>query len=393
MKSPIDLKTVLRRQWEIGARREARLLGAETAWPWLLSIGRPRPQVLRDDLDHVKRHVAAWRQVQIGEVVWEAIKYRATATAIEVPVAWKLNRPSEWVQACNDSGIRQEFEALAMLVEQTPTLFHAIWVRRRSLWVDKPLDEIVRAARLAEQLEPGCANGRPLRALDQYTIDTKFFERHARLLTTLLDVRFDGEVGRLGLECFLNALPTGEHWVLMVDLDGGLLPFRRMRASSVDLERTATPGESLIVIENETCEHSLPPLPGTIAILGSGFDLNWMKANWLRNKRVAYWGDLDTWGLQFLAKARGHVPELSALIMNVDIWEAYQAHAVREPIPAGRISPPNLNPSETFLYTQMLEKENGRLEQERIPTAVVQNVLLAWANVQDSAEPASAPRF
>ncbi len=379
MKSPIDLKKVLRRQWEIGAWREARLLGGEAAWPWLLSIGRPRPQVLRDDLDQVKRHVAAWRQVEIGEVVWEPIKYRATATAIEVPVAWKLNRPSEWVQACNDSGIWHEFEALAMLVEQTPTLFHRLWVRRRSLWVDKAIDEIVRAARLAEQLEPGCAHGRPLRALDQYTIDTKFFERHARLLTTLLDVRFEGEAGRLGLECFLDALPTGEHWVLLVDLDGSLLPFRRIRVSSLDLEKTPTPGQLLIVIENETCEHSLPQLPGTIAILGSGFDLGWMKADWLRNKRVAYWGDLDTWGFQFLAKAREHVPELSALLMNVHLWEAYRAHAVREPIPAGSVPPPNLSHAEALLYAQMLKNEHGRLEQERIPTDVVRDALLAWA--------------
>ena len=46
MKSPAELKVVLRRQWEDAARREARLLSAKEAWPVIISIGRPSPKML-----------------------------------------------------------------------------------------------------------------------------------------------------------------------------------------------------------------------------------------------------------------------------------------------------------------------------------------------------------
>ena len=85
MKSPAELKVVLRRQWEDAARREARLLSAKEAWPVIISIGRPSPKMLGADLDAVKRHVAAWRQVRVGKVLWKAVRYRATADAVEIP--------------------------------------------------------------------------------------------------------------------------------------------------------------------------------------------------------------------------------------------------------------------------------------------------------------------
>ena len=60
-------------------------------------------------------------------------------------------------------------------------------------------------------------------------IDTKFFERNAQLVTALLDVRFDGEVSKIGLASFLGAFTESDHWLLLLDLDGSLLPFKQMR--------------------------------------------------------------------------------------------------------------------------------------------------------------------
>ncbi len=51
-------------------------------------------------------------------------------------------------------------------------------------------------------------------------------------------------------------------------------------------------------------------------MLGAGLNLGWLAAPWLQERTVAYWGDLDTWGLHMLAIARGHVPHLHALLMD-----------------------------------------------------------------------------
>ena len=335
------------------------------------------------DIDAVKRHVSAWRQVRIGKVVWKAVRYRAAADAVEIPTQWRLQKPSEWLDACADHAMRQEFETMAAIVGQTDSLFHSLLVRKRSLWRGNPAAEVAQAARLAMALSPNCAAGRPLRMLSIEGIDTKFFERNAQLVTALLDVRFDGEVSRIGLENFLGAFAEGDHWLLILDLDGSLLPFKQMRVRSSELRATAMPGERLLIVENESCQHQLPALPRTIAVLGAGFDLGWTDADWLLTKKVAYWGDIDTWGLQCLATARRFIRHLDPLLMSPEVFARFRDLAVPEPVVAGKEVPVDLTWSEKNLYTQLLNEPRGRLEQEFLPDELCRTTIHQWARILD----------
>ncbi len=378
MKSPDELIRKLRRQWEKADYREERLLGDES-WPLSLSIGRPPAGLVASDLDAVRRHVGQWRGVKVGLVEWEDIPYRAVAEAVSMPVRWMFEQPADWVEACADRSMRDEFEALARFIEDTDPVFHPLLVRRLFLWRGKPVDEVVQAARLAMELTPGCAEGLPLRALSIAGIDTKFFERNAGLVTALLDVRYDGEAGRIGLEPFLGALSEGDHWLLVVDLDGGLLPFAKQRVRSAELRTAGLPGVRVIIIENESCQHLLPVLPGTIAILGAGFDLSWTDGEWLAAKKVAYWGDLDTWGLRFLATARSSMPHLTALMMTSGVFNEHAHAAVAEPMSADPEVPDGLIGAERALYERLAQESRGRLEQEFLPAELVRDVIMRWA--------------
>lgn len=380
MKSPTELALKLRRQWENAANRETRLIGGKNAWPVVVSIGSPAPRLMVSDLDAVKRHVDQWRRVKVGEVIWEAISYRATSSPVEMPVQWKLRRPTEWIDACADRSIRNEFEAMTVFVEQTAPLFHSLLIRRRSVWRSSRVEEIVQATRLAMVLEPGCAAGKPMRALSLEGIDTKFFERNARLVTALLDARYDGEVSQIGLETFLGAITEGDHWLLVIDLDGTLLPFQRQRVRSSELRNATLPGERLLIVENETCQHQIPDIPKTIAVLGAGFDLGWTEGRWLRGKQIGYWGDVDTWGLQFLAKARLTLRHLEALMMTLEVYEQHAEAAVPEPVIAGTDLPTGLNEREKALYERLLKEPRGRLEQEFLPEKFIQEAILLWAS-------------
>jgi hypothetical protein len=380
MKSPTELKATLRRQWEIQSLRETRLLGAEGAWPLVVAIGRPSPRLLRTDLDAVKRHVDRWRRVKVGEVTWEAVRYRSTEGCVNIPTCWKLRKPGEWLDACGDDAMWHEFESMAAFVAQTDSIFHSLLVRSRSLWRGKPLAEVIQAARLALALKPGLAGGMPLRTLSIEGIDTKFFERHERLVTMLLDVRYDGEVSKIGLEAFLDAFAEGDRWLLVIDLDGSLLTFRKQRVRSSELREAVLPGERLLIVENESCQHQLPSAPSTIAVLGAGFDLNWISGLALAKKRIAYWGDIDTWGLQFLAKARQAVCRLDALMMTADVYKQFAVSAVPEPVVASAEAPMVLSQSERSLYKLLLNEPCGRLEQEFLPVKFTRETILNWAN-------------
>lgn len=379
MKSPSEIARSLARQWQQPHIRRERLLDPG-GWPRDFAIGKPSAGLFAANPQAVRWHVEAWRQVRIGEVKWAPVDYRAALEPVLLPMQWRLHSPSEWVAATGDPEVRREYQLLEALVEQTDSTFHALLVTQRSLWLKKSPDEIIATARLAARLSPGCARGRPLRLLAEHGVDTKFFERNTALLTRLLDERFEGEVSAQGLTTFLDAFEDSSHWVLIAPLSPRMLPFRRLRLTTAELAETDLPCSRVLVVENEQCIHQLPDLPDTIAILGAGLDLQWLASPHLAGKSLGYWGDMDTWGLLMLARARQRQPAIRALLMEKSLFARYEStSAVVEPVKAQDSPPDGLQPDEADFYRYLLARERGRLEQEYLPKDQVEKAMAAWA--------------
>jgi hypothetical protein len=379
MKTPADLAARWLKQWRLADNRELRLLHAD-AWPIKLPIGRPTAAELTHQTDRVRAHLQRWRAVTVGQIVWEPVKFRSASEPVDVPVYWRLNRPSEWITATGDPSAYAEFVRLERLLDAIDPRYHRLIVRQPSLTEDKRIAEILTAAKVALELTPGCARGRPLRALSVCGIDTKFFERHRALMAQLLDVLFDGEVDNLGLEAFLGALDETDHWVLLAPLEQGLLPFRQQRIRTTELLDVTLPASRVLIVENEKSLYQLPPVCDTIAILGAGLNLGWLEGRGFEGKQIAYWGDLDTWGLQMLATARGYRPQLHVLLMTRDTFDTHAAlSAVAERDPAAESPPIALTEAESMLYRHLRTLERGRLEQEFLPTQLVGDAVATWA--------------
>lgn len=389
MKSPQDLATRLAQQWQSADWRERQLLGGAGAWPVVLSVGQPTAQVFMDDSALLRSHLQQWRGIEqqgLGTVQWQARRYRGSNDVIEVPTHWQLARPSEWLAAIQQlkapghAQIRADYARLSAIIKAvTHSGFQHLLVRRLTQWQHIAASDVIAAAQMALQLEPGCAQGKPLRALAVQGNDSKFYERHAGLLTALLDQRFDKEASRQGLTTFLGALAEDDHWLLVVPLAPGLLPFARQRVPASELQATPLPANRILLVENERSLHQLPqPLEDTIAILGAGLNLNWLDAPWLRERSVAYWGDLDTWGLAMLVTARQHLPHLHALLMDQTTFDTHSHLAVTEPVHAEKF--PALPPGEAALDAHLRRLEHGRLEQEFLPASLVKQAVRAWAD-------------
>jgi hypothetical protein len=378
MKSPEELRQKLARQWENADLREGRLLDREESWPVILPIGKPKAEVVRHETALVREQVRSWSKVALGEVIWKEDRYRATLDPVRYPAQWVIRSVEEWVGAANDRTVTREYENLQRLLGESDELFHSLLVRRRSLWRGREVSELVACLRMAAEICPGCADGLPLRALPLAGNDTKFLERNEGVLLALLDVRFEGEASEQGLESFLGAASDRGHWLLIVDLGGGLLPFEQIRLRASELTSTGLPGSHLLVVENESCLHQLPRLPGTMAVLGTGFDLSWLSGGWLKEKQVAYWGDLDTWGLELLGRARDRVPDLRALLMTEEVFSANEKQAVVEAVPMGGAVRESLTEEEAGLLEKLKGKERGRLEQEFLSEKLVRSTLKEW---------------
>jgi len=392
MKSPAELASRLARQWQNADLREQRLLRSES-WPLTLPIGKPTGAAVRDKIGQVREHLRQWREVTIGQVQWHPVRFQSTSEAIDIPTHWTLESPSQWVQATASSEVRREYDTLSRLASALDPRFHSLIVRRRSLVLEKSETDIIRSGEVALRLQPGCADGKPLRALSVAGIDTKFFERNRQLVTLMLDILFDGQASETGLEAFLGAEDKGHHWLLVTDLDGSLLPFSQMRVRAHELQSTPLPGEWLILVENERCIHQLPRLSGTVAVLGSGLNLSWLNAAWLKPRKTAYWGDIDTWGLTMLANARKHLPLLTPLLMDAVTFDTFAStSAVEEPQPATSITPPGLTKDEAELYQRLKQSDRGRLEQEFLPISIVQRAISEWIHFRSNGvEPPGTP--
>ena len=378
MKAPDELADLLARQWHNADKREHRLIDPQ-AWPIQLTIGRPPPALFAQHTAQVREHIARWRGVTVGEVQWQDTTFRSAAAPVSLPLHWQISSPEQWAQASDDAQVQLELQRLLYLLDHVDPRFHPLLIRQRGLWRDRNDEEVKQAAALALALEPGLAAGRPLRSLALAGIDSKFFERNRGLVTSLLDIRFDGQVSQLGLNSFLDAADEGDHWLLVAPLSPGLLPFAQQRVRGRELLDTPLPAKRILLIENDRCLHLLPTLPDTIAVLGSGLDLAWLRADWLRLCRVGYWGDMDTWGLRMLARARNLQPHLAPLLMERSVFDQYAAAvAVPEPITAGPTPPHGLTDHEHAFYQHLLGLSKGRIEQEFLPKDTVVHALSQW---------------
>jgi hypothetical protein len=388
MKSPLLISKQLAKQWQSANHREMRLLSADS-WPLKMAIGKPTGHdFLQTNV--LKQHLQQWRDVcsndaNLGEIEWAEVKYRNAQDRVNIPLYWIIKSPSQWVAACRDKSVTAEYQQLQILVQGLDEKFHSTVIRQRNLILEKPTNEVIRAGQLAMQLSKGCAQGKPLRALAIAGIDSKFFERHRSLIIQFLDVRFSGNVSEQGLEVFLNASNENDHWLLVVPLAEKLLPFQQQRVRASELARHELKSDNILIIENEQCLHQLPPLPqglkDTIVILGAGLNLSWLSASWLSSKKIAYWGDMDSWGLKMLGQARLQQPHLSALLMTKKLFQQHQEQAVIEPSPAGEEIPAGLNSNEAEFYRYLLSCEKGRLEQEFLPQGHVGKTLKEWLGI------------
>lgn len=209
-------------------------------------------------------------------------------------------------------------------------------------------------------------------------IHTKFIEHNKKIIGEILD--------KILPEASLN--PEFKEFEKRFGLkyDQSLIRFRFLDSklfigNMSDISLTENEFESLkfycknvFITENKINFLTFPMIKNSIVIFGKGFNISNLKnANWLNEKDIFYWGDIDTHGLQILSQITGYFPKTKSIMMDFETLNHFKNKCGKgENTNVSELV--NLTDKEIRLFNHLKEK-NLRLEQEKITQEYVDEYL------------------
>ena len=385
---PVDVVEELQRlEWDHPGRLRERLLGTRP-FPIPCLLKPPTGNQALEDLNHFHGFIAAWRKWPWPhQVTWVKKRFRQLEEC-EVPVRLEVESTQALIAVLGPTAIERSkgwAERMVPLLALDKALFTTL-IKQLGELEKLSMADIHLLARVLPQLHQGLGQQRYMRALPIHGVDTKFVELNQGLVTALLDAMHGQEVSAHGgLEAWLGCRATPSNWLHVKPL----CPEVKNRFSGLDLLRLPLeqlmiyplPARNVLVVENLQAGYGLPELPDTVAVFGGGANTTWLQAEWLRSRRIGYWGDIDTWGLKFLADARLKQPHVEALMMNQETLLSHVERGVCEERPA-ELPEQGLTAVEQALFENLRSNQYGvgRLEQERLSQNHVEQSLSSWVN-------------
>ncbi len=222
-----------------------------------------------------------------------------------------------------------------------------------------------------------------IRELEIEGVDSKFIEQYKRVLDKLLETVlepsfYNAEITKMAHYGFEKKyglkydLPTIRFRILdakhyICGLDDLSLPLNLF-------EKLDLGCENVYITENKINGLSFPQKRDSMVIFGLGYGIESLKdVEWLQDKNIYYWGDIDTHGFAMLSQIRGYFPSTQSILMNHDTVMRFKHLAVVESKPfMGELA--NLTQEEQRVFEGLKSNLYGealRIEQERISLGLI----------------------
>lgn len=132
-----------------------------------------------------------------------------------------------------------------------------------------------------------------------------------------------------------------------------------------EFQHLSLPIHTVYVVENKINMLTFPVKRNSIVIWGHGFGVDIMKnVDWLKTKKIYYWGDLDTQGFQILSEFRTHFKQVQSFLMDRFTFDKYFEGDKGTITIVEKDLCLTAEEKDMFEY---LKAKNLRLEQEKIP--------------------------
>ncbi len=139
--------------------------------------------------------------------------------------------------------------------------------------------------------------------------------------------------------------------------------------------------DHIFIVENEMNYLTFPCPDSSMVIWGKGNNVQNLKSvQWLKNKNLWYWGDIDLRGFLILSLLRNSFRHVQSLMMDMETYRTFEVFATSsgETTVEGIT---NLTPDEADVLEFLLKNpKKNRLEQERIPHPYVKKTLSVFSD-------------
>jgi hypothetical protein len=364
---PADVRVAVRRRWPVLLTN---LLAGQDWEPLAVPLRGPGPAEVGERLADVQAWAAEWEQAGRGplRVEYKRVGGRLIGTN-QIPCrAWLDDYDQTW----EFLGTRQQIRRLTEIVEQTKAQCPRLlgWLERH------PVKALDLASSWTHLLATVCwvderqSAGMYVRQVDVPGVDTKFIDKHKRVLTELLDLQLAPariNAAAPDLEGRYGFRRKPDYVRLRTAAAGA--PYSELTVRADELAAPPPGVTQAYIVENEITYLAFPLAPAAIVIFGGGYAVTVLgRLDWLVTLDLTYWGDLDTHGFAILNRLRHRFPRARSILMDRETLLAHRSQWVPEPTPT-RVALDLLTPAEQSLYQALIAGTYGpavRLEQERV---------------------------
>jgi hypothetical protein len=389
-----ELVATLRRRWDSGNYLPDHAAGI----PWTpisLPVRGPSAAELLDRFDESRRWVEKfYRDSHTGggsarvRIEHRTVRGRNLG-ANEIPARIWID---SFEQLCALLGTTRDVRTLDAILERTRTEIPTLlpWVRDHPLRAIEDADIWVRALAAVAWIAANDTEHLYLRQIDVDGVDTKFVERHQKLLDDLLSIvlppeRVDPHVSHANFTRRFRFRPKPDYVRFRLlfpqsDFPAGISELRLRSDELAEIEPSAG---IVFIVENEVTYLAFPAVGNAIVMFGSGYGLEVIKdLPWLDDKEIVYWGDIDTHGFAILSNLRSRFSDVHSILMDHATLLAHPRQWAEEQTPTNR-SLPHLTEAEATFYRDLIEDRYGhavRLEQERVRFSLLRHALKPWTS-------------
>lgn len=304
-------------------------LQGKREYPVRISLKTPTVKTIMSDIASYENFIRVWNSYPYQEMLERvSINYRYGVQGENIPSEFVVHDFDELLKIISgkNRNALNSFTERCRLLSDTMSgegldTFYALYRElNKDALSDKEFSDLLICL---PQLKRGLGKDCYLRAIPIEHIDTKFVERHDKvILSVLRTLSLCKEDESLEDYLEVEAKPEGfAHIRVLDEILCERYPYMMVPASL--LMTIEPPGDNLIVVENIQSGLMIPKLKNTSVIFGCGRNLSWAKASWLKDKKqIFYWGDLDSWGYEMLCEFRENSKcEVVSLLMDKTVFE------------------------------------------------------------------------